>query len=169
MRLKCPSASTAYGAVDKSTHFIADINPDITVETVDIGPPYTLHNIFGGFEAGLQKVQSSPEYTTLAERGERPKIVVIVDALSSNPGLLMPWERVVEFCKSQENVWTLVDAAHAIGQIVEINLNKTQPDFFISVGPTLVIWSTEVKPLWINRTATNGYTQNEDVQFFMSH
>ena len=70
----------------------------------------------------------------LTEQGERPKIIVVLDALSSNPGLLIPWERIVEFCKSHENVWTLVDAAHAIGQIVGIDLNKTQPDFFISVG-----------------------------------
>lgn len=51
----------------------------------------------------------------------------------------MPWERVVEYCKSHENVWTIVDAAHAIGQIVEIKLNKTQPDFFVSVGSILVM------------------------------
>ena len=82
----------------------------------------------------FQRVQSSSEYSALVEQGERPKIVVVVDGLSSNPGLLMPWERIVEFCKSHENVWTLVDAAHAIGQIVGIDLNKTQPDFFITVG-----------------------------------
>ena len=81
----------------------------------------------------------------------------------------MPWERVVEFCKSQENVWSLVDAAHAIGQIVEIDLNKTQPDFFVSVGSGFEIWLTEADHLWTDRTATNGCTQSEDVQFFMSH
>lgn len=70
----------------------------------------------------------------LTEQGERPRVVFIVDALSSNPGLLMPWERIVEFCKGQENAWTLVDAAHALGQIVGMNLNKTQPDFWVSVG-----------------------------------
>jgi len=44
----------------------------------------------------------------------------------------MPWERVAEHCRHQENVLTLVDAAQAIGQVVGINLSKTQPDFFIS-------------------------------------
>ena len=58
----------------------------------------------------------------------------------------MPWERVVELCKGQENVWTLVDAAHAIGQIVEINLNKSQPDFFISVGSALVTSLAKAEP-----------------------
>lgn len=96
--------------------------------------------MFATFEAGLRKVQSSLEYTTLTKQGRRPKIIVIVDALSSTPGLLMPWERVVELCKQQENVWSLVDAAHAIGQVVGINLNKTQPDFFISVGTIYSGW-----------------------------
>jgi len=109
------------------------------LETIDIVPPYTLDEIFRAFEAGLKKIQSSRDYIALTEQGERPRIVVIVDALSSSPGILIPWERVVEFCKSQENVWTLVDAAHAIGQVVEINLNKTQPDFFISVSFILAI------------------------------
>jgi cysteine sulfinate desulfinase/cysteine desulfurase-like protein len=104
------------------------------LETVDIGPPYALDGIFKSFEEGFKRVQSSPEYMALTEQGQRPKIVVVVDTLSSLPGLLMPWERVVEFCKGHENVWTLVDAAHALGQIVGINLNKTQPDFWISVS-----------------------------------
>jgi len=109
------------------------------LETIEITPPYTLDEIFKAFEGAFQKVQSSPEYVALTEQGERPRIVVIVDALSSNPGLLMPWERVVEFCKSHENVWTVVDAAHAIGQIIGIDLNKTQPDFFVTVGSIIVM------------------------------
>lgn len=117
----------------------------------------------------FRRIQASPEYVALTEQGERPKIVVIVDAISSNPGLLMPWERVVEFCRSQENVWTLVDAAHAIGQIVGINLNKTQPDFFISVGSVLAIWLTEIELPQSNRTATSGCMRSEHAQSFTSH
>ena len=149
-------------------HFIADISPCITAETVEIGPPYTQNGIFGAFEATFQKIQSSPEYTALTEQGERPKIIVIVDALSALPGLLMPWERVVEFCKGQENVWTLVDAAHAVGQIVGINLSKTQPDFFVSVGSFFALRVPRVDIELLNRTATNGCMQNEHAQFSMS-
>lgn len=149
--------------------FTADVNPHVTLETVDIGPPYTLDEIFRTFKAGFQKVQSSPEYIALTEQGERPKIVVIVDALSSNPGLLMPWERVVEYCKSHENVWTLVDAAHAVGQIVGINLSKTQPDFFVSVGSILVMELLGLSCRTFDRIATNGCMQSEDVQFSTSH
>jgi len=106
---------------------------------------------------------------TLTEQGERPKIVVIIDALSSLPGILTPWERVVEFCKGRENVWTLVDAAHAIGQIVGIDLNKTQPDFFITVGSILTIRLAKTELPWSNRTVINGCTRSEGVRFFMSH
>jgi hypothetical protein len=122
-----------------SARYVADISPFIALETVDIGPPYTLDNIFEAFEGAFHRAQSSPEYVALTEREERPKIVVMVDALSSLPAILMPWERVVEFCKGRENVWTLVDAAHALGQIVDMNLNKSQPDFWISVGFILVM------------------------------
>ncbi|KAF9649870.1 PLP-dependent transferase [Thelephora ganbajun] len=124
--------TVTYPSVDKTARFIADTYPYITLETVNISLPCTLDKIFRTFEAGFRKIQSTPEYIALTEQGERPKIVVIVDALSSEPGLLMPWERVVEFCKSHENVWTVIDAAHAVGQIVGINLSKTQPDFFVS-------------------------------------
>lgn len=164
-------ANITYDAVDKAARFVTNFHPHLTSETIDILPPYTLGNIFRAFEAGLKKVQSSREYITLAEQGERPKIFVIVDALSSTPGILIPWERVVEFCKSQENVWTLVDAAHAVGQIVGIDLNKTQPDFFVSVSFIRAMWLVEdsAEPLGLNRTATNGCTRNEEVQCFMSH
>ena len=101
---------------------------------IDIVPSYTHNGISEAFQAGLEKIQSSPEYMTLMVQGKWTKVLVIVDAISSNPGILIPWERVVESCKTQENMWTLVNAAHAIGHIVGINLHQTQPDFFISVS-----------------------------------
>lgn len=115
------------------------------METIDIVPPYTLDGILEAFQAGLEKIQSSPGYIALTEQGKRPRILVIMDAISSSPGILIPWERVVKFCKAQENVWTLVDAAHAIGHIVGINLNKIQPDFFVSVSFTLATLLVEAE------------------------
>jgi len=87
----CFLASITYNAVDKATRFVASINPHLALEMVDIVPPYTLDEIFKAFKAGLKKIQSSCDYIALSKQGERPKIVVIVDALSSNPGILMPW------------------------------------------------------------------------------
>lgn len=33
----------------------------------------------------------------------------------------------------EEGVLSLVDAAHSVGQEMGLNLNKVQPDFFVSV------------------------------------
>ena len=139
------------------------------METVDICPPYTLNSIFEAFDATFKKVQGSPEYVTLTERGKRPKLLVIVDALVSLPGLLMPWERVVKFCQDHENVWSLVDAAHALGQIVDINLNRTQPDFWVSVGCILTIRKAYTETRRYDRTVISGCTPNEHVQSCMFH
>lgn len=81
----------------------------------------------------------------------------------------MPWERVVKYCKTQENVLSVVDGAHAIGQIVGINLSETLPDFWASVGLFLLVWvsESETKILWFNRPAANGCLQSEPAQFFM--
>ena len=128
-----------YVGVERSARYLADVGPPLVLETIDIGLPYTHENIFRAFEAEFNTVQSSPEYVALTKRGERPKIVVIIDAISSVPGLLMPWERLVEFCRGHENVWSLVDAAHALGQIVGLDLSKSQPDFWVSVSPILAM------------------------------
>jgi len=42
------------------------------------------------------------------------KVVVVIDSIVSNPGVRLPWEEMVQICK-EERVWSLVDAAHAIG------------------------------------------------------
>ena len=139
------------------------------MKRADIRPPYTHEHIFGTFKAELHEIQSTPEYVALTERGQRPRIVVVVDAISSTPGLRMPWERVVKYCKTQENVLSVVDGAHAIGQIVGINLSETQPDFWASVGFFLVMWVPETKLLWFNRPVANGCLQSEPARFFMFH
>lgn len=124
--------SITYIGVERSTVYISDIHPGVTVKRANIRPPYTHEHIFETFKAELHQIQSTPEYVALTEQGHRPRIVVIVDAISSTPGLRMPWERVVKYCKTQDNVLSVVDGAHAIGQIVGINLSETQPDFWAS-------------------------------------
>lgn len=64
------------------------------------------------------------------------KIVAIIDSISSNPGALMPWREMVTISK-KEGVWSVVDAAHSIGQEVGIDLDEAQPDFWVSVSSLL--------------------------------
>src|SRR5436305_25499 len=53
-----------------------------------------------------------------------------MDAISSLPGVRFPWEKVCTLCRNY-NVYSLVDAAHAVTQI-PVDISKSQPDFFVS-------------------------------------
>ncbi|PBK87068.1 PLP-dependent transferase [Armillaria gallica] len=59
------------------------------------------------------------------------KFVAVVDAIISNPGALPPWEVMTDICR-EFDVWSVVDAAHAIGQQPGKQLDQAKPDFWIS-------------------------------------
>lgn len=70
------------------------------------------------------------------------KVVAVVDAIVANPGVRLPWKEMVAICKDA-GVWSVVDAAHAIGQQVDINLSEAKPDFWVSVSlssPLMIFW-----------------------------
>lgn len=67
----------------------------------------------------------------------RRKIVGIVDSIVSGPGLLMPWREMVQTCR-EEGVWSIVDAAHSLGQ-EPVDLRTVQPDFWVSVRACAVM------------------------------
>ena len=56
--------------------------------------------------------------------------LVLMDAISSLPGVRFPWERVSSLCR-QYKIYSLIDAAHAITQI-PIDVKTSQPDFLVS-------------------------------------
>jgi selenocysteine lyase/cysteine desulfurase len=56
--------------------------------------------------------------------------LVLIDAISSLPGVRFPWERVCGLCR-QNGIYSLVDGAHAVTQI-PVDIAKSQPDFFVS-------------------------------------
>lgn len=66
------------------------------------------------------------------------KVVAVIDAIVSNPGARLPWKEMVAICKDA-GVWSVVDAAHAIGQEVDINLSEAKTDFWVSVSPFLSV------------------------------
>jgi len=67
------------------------------------------------------------------------KIVAVVDAIAANPGVRLPWKEMVAICRDA-GVWSVVDAAHSIGQEVDINLSKMKPDFWVSVSLLILTW-----------------------------
>jgi len=56
--------------------------------------------------------------------------LVLMDAISSLPGVCFPWERICDLCR-EYNVFSLVDGAHAVTQI-PVNISQSRPDFFVS-------------------------------------
>lgn len=105
--------------------YIADVTPGVQITSFDITTPTTHAKIFESCRKHVSEVKST--------KAEGAKIVLVLDAIASNPGMLLPWERVVDLC-TQEGVISVVDAAHAIGQQLDIDVSKTKPDFWISVG-----------------------------------
>ncbi|GAA5938110.1 uncharacterized protein JCM15063_005467 [Sporobolomyces koalae] len=66
-----------------------------------------------------------------AEQDGTSKVrLALVDGISSNPGVIVPWEQLCELFKKKD-VISLVDAAHNIGQL-PVSLRTSRPDFWIS-------------------------------------
>lgn len=63
------------------------------------------------------------------------RAVALIDAIVANPGVHLPWQELVKICK-EVGVLSVIDAAHAIGQELNINLGEAQPDFWVSVRGT---------------------------------
>ncbi|CCO29651.1 putative aminotransferase C660.12c [Rhizoctonia solani AG-1 IB] len=114
------SFSTTYGAVSNICDFISDTPPNPEHMTVELAFPVSHKIILDKFR---QKLKGIP-------RQDGQTIVAVIDALASNPGVLLPWEELTKICK-EEGVYSLIDGAHAIGQI-PLDMSVSDPDFFVS-------------------------------------
>ena len=111
--------STVYGSIEKTFLYLQETTP---VDMVEIATQYPIDDkvLISKFETTIRAVKLE---------GRKPKIAVF-DTVSSLPGVRVPWEKLVEVCRT-EGVLSLVDGAHGVGQI-ELDLPKVQPDFFVS-------------------------------------
>lgn len=112
--------STTYDSVSLMMQYQQDLEPGLELSYLQWSFPMSHNEIVARFRSHLQ----------IIKRHEGQKIMVIIDAIPSSPGVLLPWERMVQVCK-EENVWSLIDAAHAIGQI-RLDLKAVDPDFWVS-------------------------------------
>lgn len=120
-------ASTTYGNVAKTILHLKDTNPELTVAPFGLQFPVSNAAIIDAFRAHLRSI---PRVAASAANPD-PKIVCVVDSIVSNPGIYMPWKEMVKICKD-EGVWSVVDAAHSIGQEPGLNMAEVQPDFWFS-------------------------------------
>ncbi|KAH8117757.1 PLP-dependent transferase [Phellopilus nigrolimitatus] len=113
--------AVTYAAIARTIQYISDIPPHPQQTTFVLNFPTTTHEILEQFRAHLKSIP----------RQDGRKVIAIIDAIVSVPGVLLPWEKMVKICK-EEDVVSVIDAAHAIGQQVSIDLKVADPDFWIS-------------------------------------
>ncbi|KAK0432660.1 hypothetical protein EV421DRAFT_1495608 [Armillaria borealis] len=110
------TCDTAYGSISRTAQYISDVPPHPKVAQFTILFPTTKEDIISRWRGHLQSVRE--------RTGKNVKIVAVVDAIISNPGVL-PWEVMTDICR-EFDVWS---AAHAIGQQARIQLDQVKPDF----------------------------------------
>ncbi|KAG5356661.1 Hercynylcysteine sulfoxide lyase [Yarrowia sp. C11] len=108
--------STLYGACDKTLKFMEN-RYGVKSAKVDIRYP----------EDSDEDVVE--KYRKVIEANPRTKMVIF-DTVSSMPGCLLPFNELIQLCK-ELNVLSFVDGAHGVG-LVELDLKKNEPDFFVS-------------------------------------
>jgi hypothetical protein len=129
---------------------LADMSPHPTVSEIQLLFPTTPQQIIDLFR---NHVKSLPKV-------EGNKHVAIIDSIISNPGALIPWQEIVKICK-EEGIWSVVDAAHSIGQEQKIDLTEAAPDFWVSVCDTcLPNFFSTYRGLPRGRIVTNGCSQS---------
>lgn len=98
----------------------------------------------------LKQLHSQSQFTNLPRTPDDNgnKFVAVIDSIVSNPGVLLPWKELVKVCE-EEGIWSVIDAAHSVGQEVKfplcslriltltgfkpnIALNEAKPDFWVS-------------------------------------
>jgi isopenicillin-N epimerase len=77
------------------------------------------------------RIVAAVEAALDAPGGERVRFALL-DHIVSAPGFIMPIERLLAVCRAR-NITTLVDGAHAIGQIA-LNLTALDADYYVTNG-----------------------------------
>lgn len=98
--------------------------PRPKVYTVPLTFPMSHADVVKAFRTKIQEIKSTHPNTVfdiLAHDtdlgGKSNRMVAIIDSISSTPGVYMPWKDMVKVCQ-EEGVWSVIDAAHSIGQEV---------------------------------------------------
>ncbi|KAJ7898190.1 PLP-dependent transferase [Mycena olivaceomarginata] len=105
---------TRYNSVERMAQYISDTPPQPAVSTVALTFPTLSVKVLAQFRDHLRRLP----------RKDGQKIVAIIDSIASLPALLLPWKEM--------SVLSIIDAAHSIGQEINLGLNKADPDFWTS-------------------------------------
>ncbi|RSH95101.1 hypothetical protein EHS25_000187 [Saitozyma podzolica] len=129
--------SHTYPAISQTLKHICDRYPGVSLEIIKVTFPCAANDIIDKTAEILSTynlpLQQQRNCITMAPQGrnlsQRVRLLV-TDTISSTPGVICPWEPIVELCR-EFGVLSLVDGAHSIGQQA-IDVQKARPDFFTS-------------------------------------
>ena len=111
--------STIYGSVEKTIEYLRETT---LVDNCHVAVEYPIDDdvLVNRYHDAIKAAKSEGKIVRLA----------VFDTISSLPGARVPWELLVQVCKT-EGVLSMVDGAHGVGQI-SLGLANVQPDFFTS-------------------------------------
>jgi selenocysteine lyase/cysteine desulfurase len=115
------SFNTIYDAMARAEDFIADYHKGkVSLHEIQLQYPLEDDDIVAIFHDAVKKLEAD---------GKRARLCLF-DIVSSNPGVLFPWEQMIKACH-EHNVLSLVDGAQGIG-MVPIDLTANEPDFLVT-------------------------------------
>ncbi|KAH9841154.1 pyridoxal phosphate-dependent transferase [Rhodofomes roseus] len=118
----------SFDTISGAAHNISDMPPHPTVSEFPLHFPESYSSMSSRFRDHLRSLKVKQAQS---DGDASKKIVVIMDSVPCAPAVLMPWKEMVQICK-EEGAWSLVDAAHSIGQEIGLDVTKAAPDFWIS-------------------------------------
>ncbi|KAF5372439.1 hypothetical protein D9757_009920 [Collybiopsis confluens] len=123
-------ASTTFHTISRAVDCLSFTDPHPTVSTFECLFPTSHTEILNNFRKCVQSTKAADSSASVETRGQY-HTVVLFDSIISMPGVCMPWKEMVRICKD-EGVWSIVDAAHSLGQELNIELDDTDPDFWVA-------------------------------------
>ncbi|KAG2209157.1 pyridoxal phosphate-dependent transferase [Mucor mucedo] len=112
--------NTAYNSVESTIKFVKN-SENVKLIKIDLAYPMSDGEV-------LDKIKDTIEKENSKNDGEIK--LCFMDAISSVPAVRFPFESAIKLVR-EHNILSLVDGAHALGQI-PLNLHETDPDFFIT-------------------------------------
>ncbi|TFL02279.1 PLP-dependent transferase [Pterulicium gracile] len=126
---------TSYTSINTTAQSLHDIHPHPSHRVFQLNFPTTHAEIITSFRTFIQSLaKTTPDSDQDVKSGPTTgtgKIVAIIDSICSLPGVLLPWQEMVKTC-AEYGVWSVLDAAHSLGQEPNINLTESRPDFWFS-------------------------------------
>lgn len=116
--------TTIYGTVSRTIQHLADMSLHPTASVIPLN--------FNVLKTHADILTTFKDHVRANPAGPNKKRIAVIDSIVSNPGALLPWKEMVEVCK-EEGIFSLIDAAHSLGQEVGLNLKEIDSDFWLSV------------------------------------